>query len=438
MAYIAPTTRINGELITAAIWNTDLTDNITAIHDIVSVGASTELTISSGAITVTAGNHTVDTEGDAASDNLDTINGGTANNFVLLRAENTARTVVIKHGTGNVYLNGAADFDLSGNMTLLLFYDGTNWSDVGAGGSGTAIDVYEDGVSTVTSIDKLDFKDFNIEDLGSNDAGIWHNIPHINDGRLTLTTGTPITTSDVTAATTVYYTPYIGEQVSLHDGTRWRIYEFAETSVSVPSTTVTPFDIFLYDDAGTLKLETTDWTNDTTRATALTTLDGVLVKTGATTRRYLGTGRTTSSSGETEDSVSYRFLYNYYNRIIRRVYKNSGPSHTYTTASWRYWNGDSTNHVDFITGVVEDDIFMCINGNIDPSADGVQGIIAVGLNIVSGAAQPVVANKNSESIAISAVGMRTPQLGLNQLNALEYGATTVTFDYFTLDGSCKA
>lgn len=33
MAYTAPTTRTTGELITAAIWNGDLTDNIAYLHD---------------------------------------------------------------------------------------------------------------------------------------------------------------------------------------------------------------------------------------------------------------------------------------------------------------------------------------------------------------------------------------------------------------------
>ena len=33
MAYTAPTTRITGELITASIWNTDITDNLDALKD---------------------------------------------------------------------------------------------------------------------------------------------------------------------------------------------------------------------------------------------------------------------------------------------------------------------------------------------------------------------------------------------------------------------
>ncbi len=89
----------------------------------------TELTIASGAITVTQGVHTVDTEGDASSDDLDTVTAGTGiteGAVLVLRAENTARVVTAKDGTGNLVLNG--DFILSAtDRTLTLLYDGTNW-----------------------------------------------------------------------------------------------------------------------------------------------------------------------------------------------------------------------------------------------------------------------------------------------------------------------
>lgn len=42
------------------------------------------------------------------------------------------------------------------------------------------------------------------------------------NGRLTLTTGTPITTSDVTASTSVYFTPYKGNRIALFNGCSWQ------------------------------------------------------------------------------------------------------------------------------------------------------------------------------------------------------------------------
>jgi hypothetical protein len=75
--------------------------------------AATELTIAAGAITVTQNYHTVDTQSDAASDDLDTISGGTAGMWVIIRAADGARSVVIKHGVDNIYTYTGADITLA-------------------------------------------------------------------------------------------------------------------------------------------------------------------------------------------------------------------------------------------------------------------------------------------------------------------------------------
>jgi len=91
--------------------------------------AATELTISTGAITVTQAAHTVDTEGDAGSDDLDTVSGGTAEEVIWLRAENAGRDVVVKHGTGNILCPEAQDITLAEVSDFVqLYYDGSNWT----------------------------------------------------------------------------------------------------------------------------------------------------------------------------------------------------------------------------------------------------------------------------------------------------------------------
>lgn len=74
--------------------------------------AATTLTIATGVITATQTHHTIDTEAAAASDDLATINGLAANTLYLFRPANGARTVVVKHGTGNILCVGNADFTL--------------------------------------------------------------------------------------------------------------------------------------------------------------------------------------------------------------------------------------------------------------------------------------------------------------------------------------
>ena len=95
-----------------------------------------ELTISSGAITPTSTIHTVDTESNAASDDLTTIASGWENQLLLIRADNTARTVVVKSATGNI-LTGGSDISLDDtNKYLLFLYDILleKWVVIGGGG----------------------------------------------------------------------------------------------------------------------------------------------------------------------------------------------------------------------------------------------------------------------------------------------------------------
>jgi hypothetical protein len=94
----------------------------------INVKAAVELTIASGIITVVQSFNKVDTQSDAASDDLDTINGGVEGDMIFLVAAHTDRTVVLKHGTGNIVANAGTDFSLdSTSLIAVLIFDGTNW-----------------------------------------------------------------------------------------------------------------------------------------------------------------------------------------------------------------------------------------------------------------------------------------------------------------------
>lgn len=122
----------NGATLSSAGDDTDVDLNITTkgtgvvnFDKEVAFPDSGELTISSGAITVTGVNHTVDTEADAASDDLATISGGTDGQILILRAENAARTVVLKDGTGNIETPDGEDITLDETeKEVVLKYDG--------------------------------------------------------------------------------------------------------------------------------------------------------------------------------------------------------------------------------------------------------------------------------------------------------------------------
>lgn len=194
-------------------------------------------------------------------------------------------------------------------------------------------------MTTQTSKLQLDKPDAGATSWSTEVNGNWDTIDGVVslslcDGRLTLESGVPISSSDQTAKTTLYFTPYNGNRIAVYNGTKWKFYSFTERSLTVPSTTNTNYDIFIYDDAGTLTLEAVAWTNDTTRATALTTQDGVYVKSGATSRRWLGTIRTTGTSGQCEDSQTNRFVYNYYNQAPRHLRSTDSTNRSTTSTTY--------------------------------------------------------------------------------------------------------
>ncbi len=89
---------------------------------------STEKTISGGAFTPDQNWHTIDTEADAASDDLDTIvASGVSDGFMLfLRADNTSRTIVVKNGTGNIATTTGSDITLNETYKYCIaIYDST-------------------------------------------------------------------------------------------------------------------------------------------------------------------------------------------------------------------------------------------------------------------------------------------------------------------------
>lgn len=202
-----------------------------------------------------------------------------------------------------------------------------------------------------TQIDQLHSKYQELAKRSETIAARSYNAGSVAEGRLTTESGVPVSTSDRSAQSTLYYTPFNGSRISLYDGTRWKLYEFTEISLALSGlTSGVNYDVFLYSNTGTLTLELTAWSSDTARATAITRTDGVYLRSGSTTRRYLGTIRTTSTT-TTEDSRTKRFVWNAYNTVTRSLYvTDSTDSWTYATNSWRSTNGSTSNRVEFVNG----------------------------------------------------------------------------------------
>lgn len=126
-ASVTATTRVSN-----GVSRIDVDADITRVSGWFALGdlAASTQTIATGAITPDASMQFVDTEGGAATDDLDTITVGASHplsgrpgSILVLRAANSARTVVVKDGTGNIQLAGDCTLDNTQD-TLTLMWTG--------------------------------------------------------------------------------------------------------------------------------------------------------------------------------------------------------------------------------------------------------------------------------------------------------------------------
>jgi hypothetical protein len=254
--------------------------------------------------------------------------------------------------------------------------------------------------------------------------------PKINNFRLTLTTGVPVTTSDVTAASTIFLTPYNGNQIALYTAGQWVLLTSSQVSIALSGLTSNrPYDVFAYNNAGTVTLEVLAWTSDTARATALAYQDGVLVKSGDASRRYLGTFYATGAT-TTEDSQANRYLWNYYNRANRTMYRlETAASWTYTTSTPRQANANSANQLNFVVGVAEDVVTATVIAAAT-NATTTSCYAGIGLNNTTPIQPWGVFTVTSQWAAGNSSVNVLPALGRNTLLWLEYSSALGTTTWY--------
>jgi hypothetical protein len=229
--------------------------------------------------------------------------------------------------------------------------------------------------------------------------------PQVFQARLTTASNTPITTTDQLAITTLYLTPYGGNRIALYDGVGWTQFALTEISLTVPATTSTMYDLYVYDAPG-LTLEAVAWTNDTTRATALATQDGVLCKTGQLGRRYVGSFRTTGVSGQTEDSLVKRHVWNYYNRVprIMRAVDTTNSWTQSTIATYRQARSTAANQLDLIVGVDETAVFAQVSANANTVNEGVRAGVGIGLDSTTATSAQIMSVHAGDGQADAIIG----------------------------------
>jgi hypothetical protein len=263
--------------------------------------------------------------------------------------------------------------------------------------------------------------------------------------RLSLSSTDPAPSSDITAATSVYALPFQGNQIALHDGSDWQLASFTSASLSTTSLTAAKLhDVFGYLSGGTLALEALAWSNDTTRATAIATHDGIAVKSGDSTRRLLGTFYAFDDSGTTKTcdtaggvssggTQARRFLCNLNNRLPRPCFVgDDSDSWTYGSNAWRAANNSSAMRVSFVQA---DSLYPAEAINAQNFAPSGNAIIGIGVDTTTAAASGVSSLWNGTSICQTVAAWRGHLApGLHYLAALEFMMTGSATFYGDLGG----
>ena len=250
----------------------------------------------------------------------------------------------------------------------------------------------------------------------------------MNDFRLTLTSGTPVTIADIATASTVYLTPYSGEKIGIYNTSTssWDMITSTEISIALTGMTANQgCDIFAYSNSGVLTLSITPWGSVGSRSTSISKKNGIYVKSADEGKRYVGTVCALSAT-TTCDADDFRYLWNYYNRVNRFFSKQPTGTHGYPTATWREFSGVAgAGKAYFMVGVVEDCFHATLSATCTATATAAQWwAVGIGLNVVSSAPSGVEASLSTLSSLLAQTASTSysemPILGQNYLSIMQY------------------
>ena len=294
------------------------------------------------------------------------------------------------------------------------------------------------------------------EDLTVAQASGLLNVMVTPGGRLTLSSATPVMTSDVSNSTSIYYTPYVHDKIQIYDGTNWTVTTFTELTNTTTDNTKNPaavgansnYDLFVWNDSGTLRLgRGPAWSSDTARGTGAGTtelervngiwVNKIAITNGPAAQRgtYVGTVRSNGSSqidcifgglavGGTAGIVG---VWNMYNRVPWRAFVgDTTDSWSYTTTTIRPANNSAKMRVSYVAGFAEGVLRAAYPFFFTTSGSSPR--VGVGHDSTSAFTTPQQLGLSSTSGPWPSPNIAlTPSLGFHYLQALERGNTGVTF-----------
>ncbi len=283
-------------------------------------------------------------------------------------------------------------------------------------------------------------------------------------GRLTLTSNTPVMTSDATAQTSIYYAPYQGNIVPIYDGANIQSYTFGQLTMALNTSNQTSgniYDLFVFLNSGVVNIGAGPaWSSTTARGTGAGTTqlqqtDGLWVnansitlKNGSTSYSSIGVGQATyvgsaymTANGQTGmqfkpaaasgGSNNILGLYNAYNRVVvSSLERDSAASWTYATTTWQPLNGASSNvnnRISWLDGLQQSPVTAMIFTYLNAA-----GAAQLGINLDTTTGTPVLtpslgASSGPLGTTISGTEIFPPQLGFHYLQAMQWSSGTTTY-----------
>lgn len=289
-------------------------------------------------------------------------------------------------------------------------------------------------------------------------------------GYLTPVSNTPIITSDSISATSIFYTPFVGNLVPIYSGTAFSMFPFSQLTLALAAGSQVIagiYDVFIFLNSGVLTLAFgPSWVAGTsgsvsagscargtgTGGTALTRINGIWVNAaafstannGATTyaigqnlATYLGSVFIDATAGQVTCHRSYGQsrkwgIWNAYNRTP--VYLKAGDgnaSWNYNSVTIRASNGSSANSLTAFSGLAEE-AYDFEFAQIGSASAGSSGACAnyVGFNSLTAGSGKLgyggspVASSPGGNVDLNAKFYAPPALGINVITALESTPTT--------------
>ena len=276
--------------------------------------------------------------------------------------------------------------------------------------------------------------------------------------------GGPIQSGDVTAATTVYYTPYAGNQIPIWNGSSFSILNFAELTLALNSSVElasTIYDVCVFNNNGApVAVFGPAWSDSATGAGSrgtgaasaqLTAQNGILVNAvqisannGTNTYTipalqctYVGSVDIDGTAGQVSAyrtwGQSRKFgVWNMYwrNPIVLNV-GDSTASWSYSTNTFRPSNNNTANSLTTFTGMPEEFASITFTQQFEQTAGSTATqAIGIGYNSTTSASGTLGAtgSVSSEFLTVPAQYDAPPALGINTVTAIEKSSGGTTFD----------